>query len=230
MNQQVKASTQDHLDIFDIKEDMVILKNGAASAVIEAGAVNFDLLSQREQDAAIMAYSGLLNSITFPMQVVIKSRIIDISEYIKKIELAEKKAHGELLKKATVDYKNFVSSLVENFSILDKRFYVAITHNKGTGLPTNSSFGWVKDLFGLTNKPKGNLNVIDIVEKAKPQLEPKIEHVIKEFKRINITAKRLNTEELVKYFYDSYNSDDQSGRLLQNNVTDYTQEIVETLN
>lgn len=229
MSQSVNASTQDHLDIYDIKDDMVILKNGAASAVIEAGAINFDLLSQREQDAAIMAYSGLLNSITFPMQVIIKSRIIDISDYIKKIEEAESKTQGDLLKKAIIDYKNFIGSLVENFSILDKRFYVAVTHNKGVGLPSKSAFGWVKDLFGISSKPKGNINTTDIIEKAKPQLEPKVEHVIKEFKRININAKRLNTEELIKYFYESYNPTSQSGKMLQNNITDYTQEIVETL-
>lgn len=230
MSQSVNASTQEHLDIYDIKEDMVILKNGSASAVIEAGAINFDLLSQREQDAAIMAYSSLLNSISFPMQVVIKSRIIDISEYIKKIDEAEKKTEGDLLKKAIIDYKNFVQGLVENFSILDKRFYVAVTHNKNITLPVNSAFGWIKDLFGVASKPKGSINTKDIIEKAKPQVEPKVEHVIKEFKRININAKRLNTEELIKYFYESYNPTSQSGKLLQNDINDYTQEIVETLN
>jgi hypothetical protein len=229
MSQNVNASTQDHLDIYDIKEDTVILKSGAASAVIEAGAINFDLLSQREQDAAIMAYSGLLNSITFPMQVVIKSKIINISDYIKKIEKAETQVVSPLLKNAVVDYRNFIEGLVENFSILDKRFYISVTHNKGISMPTTSPFGWVKDLFGLTHKSKGHINVQDVLYKAKPQIDPKVDHVIKEFKRININAKRLNTEELIKFFYESYNPNSLAGNQVKTNITDYTEPIVETL-
>ena len=111
------SATQDHLDIYDIKENLVILKNAGATAVIEASAINFDLLSQREQDAAIFAYSGLLNSLNFPIQVVIKSRRMNISDYIKKIENAQKKVQEELLKQATANYKQYVESLVQNFEI-----------------------------------------------------------------------------------------------------------------
>jgi hypothetical protein len=225
---KVSASTQDHLDIHDIQEDMVILKNGAASAVIEAGAINFELLSQREQDAAIMAYSGLLNSITFPMQVIIKSRIIDISKYIDQIGEAEKQVESPLLKEAVTDYKNFVQGLVENFSILDKKFYVAVTHNKGIVLPSTSAFGWVKDLFGLTHKPKSSINTKSVIEKSRPQIDPKVEHVIKEFKRINISAKRLNTEELIKFFYESYNPNSLMGSQVQTNIDEYTKPMVES--
>lgn len=225
----ISASTQDHLDIYDIKEDLVILKNGGSSAVVETGAINFELLSQREQDAAIMAYSGLLNSIQFPMQVVIKSRIMDISDYIKKIEDAERKTEGELLKRAVVDYKNFVQSLVENFSILDKKFYIAVTHNKGVGLPTTSPFGWAQDLLGLRHKPKSSINVSDVIEKSKPQIDPKVEHLVKEFKRININAKRLSTDDLIKLFYESYNPNSQMGKTVRNNMQDYTNEMVEPL-
>lgn len=223
------AFIHDHLDIYDIKEDMVILKTGGASAVIEAGAINFDLLSQREQDAAILAYSGLLNSLTFPIQVVIRSRIMNISDYIKKIQKAEIKIEGELLRQAAQNYRKYVESIVQNYSILDKKFFVAVSYNKSVTLPTNSAFGWIKDLFGLTHKDQGKINVGEVINKAKPELDPRVEHVIREFKRINIPAKRLSSEELIRLYYEIYNPDSNMGTQVQSGMEDYTTEMVETL-
>ena len=80
----VKATTQDHLDIEDIRDNMVILKNGSVCAVLQTTAVNFDLLSEIEQDAIIAAFSMLLNSISFPVQVVVRSKRLDITKYIEK--------------------------------------------------------------------------------------------------------------------------------------------------
>lgn len=226
---KVNASTQDHLDIYDIKEDMVILKNGAASAVIETSAINFELLSQREQDAAIFAYSGLLNSISFPMQVIIKNKKMDISNYINKISEARKKIENPLLQKAAADYQSFISGIVQNFEILDKSFYVSVTYNESLIVPGENPFNWVKDLLGLGHKEKSDIDVASIVEKARSQLSPKTEHIIKEFRRINIQAKRLNTEELIKLFYEYYNPESTLQDEARDNVADYTTPMVETL-
>ena len=226
---KVNASTQEHLDIYDIKEDMVILKNGAASAVIQTSAINFELLSQREQDAAIFAYSGLLNSISFPMQVIIKNKKMDISNYIDKISEARKKIESPLLQKAAEDYQNFVSGIVQNFETLDKSFYVAITYNEGLIVPGENPFNWLKDLLGFGHRAKSQIDVADIAAKAKSQLSPKTEHIVKEFRRINIQAKRLNTEELIKLFYEYYNPESTINKEAQENVADYTTPMVETL-
>ncbi|PIR43496.1 hypothetical protein COV24_02515 [candidate division WWE3 bacterium CG10_big_fil_rev_8_21_14_0_10_32_10] len=228
--EQTTASTQDHLDIYEVKEDLVILKNGSASAVIETSAINFDLLSQREQDAAIFAYSGLLNSLNFPIQVLIKSRRMDVSEYIRKIEQAQKNTKNELLNMAVNNYKNYVENLVQNFEILDKTFYVAISYNENTIVPGESPFNWLKDLMGVSHKPQTKVNVQNVIEKAKPQIEPKIENLIKEFTRINIEARRLKTEELIKVFYESYNPDSILPNSMNENIKDYTSPVVEVLN
>jgi len=98
MSAQVKSTTQEHLDIFDIKDNYVILKNGTVCSVIQTTAVNFDLLSEIEQDAIIAAFSMLLNSITFPMQIVIRSRKLDISKYVDKVRKVEAKITNPLLK------------------------------------------------------------------------------------------------------------------------------------
>ena len=87
---KMSSTTQDHLDIANIKDNIVLLKNGGACAVLQAYAINFDLLSLPEQDAAIAAYSSLLNSLSFPIQVTIRSKEMDISEYIDRIKEYEK--------------------------------------------------------------------------------------------------------------------------------------------
>lgn len=223
------ASTQDHLDIYDIKDRMVIFKSGAATSVIETGAINFELLSQREQDAAIMAYSGLLNSLTFPIQVVIKSKVMNISDYLKKIEIAQKTIQTDLLRNMAGEYKQFVENLVDNFSILDKKFYVSVSYNKNLILPSSSAFGWVKELFGLQSRPQLNLNTGEIIQKAKIEIEPRVEHIIREFKRININARMLETEDLIKIFYESYNPQSDMGNQIKEGLGEYTQPLVESL-
>lgn len=227
--EKTNASTQDHLDIADIKERLVIFKSGSAAAVIETGAINFELLSQREQDSAIMAYSGLLNSLTFPIQVVIKSKVMNISDYLLKIENAKKDIKGDLLKNMASEYKQFVENLVENFSVLDKKFYVSVSYNKNLILPSSSAFGWVKELFGLQSRPQSKINTGEIIQKAKIEIEPRVEHIIREFKRINITARRLETEELIKLFYESYNHDSDMGNQVKQGLAEYTTPLVESL-
>jgi hypothetical protein len=77
---KINSTTQDHLDIIDVKSNLVVLQNG--SIAVPRQAVNFNLLSEIEQDAIIAAFSMLLNSITFPVQVVIRSKKLDITKYI----------------------------------------------------------------------------------------------------------------------------------------------------
>jgi type IV secretory pathway VirB4 component len=109
----VKATTQDHLDIEDIRNNLVILKNGSVCAVLQTTAVNFDLLSEIEQDAIIAAFSMLLNSITFPVQVVLRSKRLDISKYIEKVQRIEEKLDDPLLKHQAEAYRKFIQDLIK---------------------------------------------------------------------------------------------------------------------
>jgi len=126
MAAQNKSTTQEHLDIFDIKDNLTVLKNGTVCAVIQTTAVNFDLLSDIEQDAIIAAFSMLLNSITFPMQVVIRSRKLDISKYIDKVRKVEAKISDPLLKHQAESYRKFVQEVIKVNEVLDKKFYVVV--------------------------------------------------------------------------------------------------------
>src|SRR3989344_3209132 len=120
------ASTQEHLDIEDILEDLVILKSGWISMVLSVSSLNFDLLSETEQDATIYAYGAFLNSLTFPLEVLIRSKKADISSYFAHLEDAEASQPNPDIKAQIKKYKEFISSIVSEKTVLDKEFYLII--------------------------------------------------------------------------------------------------------
>lgn len=227
MPTNIVASTQQHLEIETIKDGIVILKNGAASMVLQTTAVNFDLLSIREQDAAIAAYSALLNSLSFPIQVVVRSKKMDITIYIQNVKKVEAAQTDPKLKEQTKKYVHFVEELVSKNEALDKNFYVSIPYNENMSLPGKSPFGWLAELFGINSKKKAYIDTDLVLKNGKMQLEPKRDHLIKEFTRMGIRAKQLSTEELIELYYDIYNPGIARLQKIKGSVEDYTTPIVE---
>ena len=199
MAKQKTYSTQGHLDIDDIRDDLVVLKNGEAVAVIQTNAINFDLLSEREQDAMMYAYAALLNSLTFPIQVLVRTKRMDISNYMQTLAFIRKETRSPEIKAQIDRYAYFIKDLVELNQVLDKRFYIVVPF-LAISLTQLKSFG-----AGLFGKKPPPTNKWATFEKAKVNLEPKIAHIIKQMGRIGIKSKQLNTEELVALFFDMYN-------------------------
>ena len=225
--QKIVATTQDHLDILDIKDNYTILKNGTVCAVILTTAVNFDLLSEIEQDAIIAAFSMLLNSITFPMQVVIRSRKLDISKYVDKVRKVESKINDPLLKHQAESYRKFVQDVIKVNEVLDKRFYVVVsTSNVVVTQKGGGAFDWLVKLSGFQNKRVGAVNMEKILQDGRTQLSPRVDHVIREFGRIGIKCKQLTTQELVELYFDIYNPSNIHGQRIRTNVDDYKTAIV----
>src|SRR3989339_712966 len=149
MSDKFFATTQDHLDILEIRDNLVILKNGISCAVLQTTAVNFDLLSEIEQDAIIAAFSMLLNSITFPVQVVLRSKKLDISKYIEKVQRVESKITDPLMKHQAEAYRKFVQEFIKQNDVLDKKFYVVVPSGGGVeGEPNSGAFDWLTRLAG----------------------------------------------------------------------------------
>ena len=196
------ASTQQHLDIHDIEQGLVILKNGGARLVLSCTAVNFNLLSEVEQDAIIAAYSGLLNSLSFPIQVLIRSKKMDISFYLDQLKTVEGEQTNRFLKKRIASYRHYVEQLISKNEVLDKSFYVIIPFQEAI---LTASENPLRKLF--PKKGKVVLNKSAVLKKAKVQLEPKKGHLIKQFNKIGVRAKQLGTQELIELFYDIYNPD-----------------------
>lgn len=195
----IRASTQQYLNIEDILDDLVILKDGGACLVIVAAAINFGLLSEKEQDATIYAYASLLNSLTFPIQIVIRSQKKDISAYIKLLGEAEAKETRPKNKEQIRQYRNFVTQTVQKNEVLDKKFYLTIPM---TALELGITQGLTA---GLAPKKGLSFEKNYILERAKINLYPKRDHLFRLLARLGLKSRQLNTTELIQLFFTIYN-------------------------
>lgn len=182
----IVATTQEHLDIETVQSDMVILKNGICSVVLSVSAINFGLLSEEEQDATIYSYAGLLNSLSFPIQIVIQSEKKDISAYLELLNTQEHKLKDPLMKVRMKEYREFINTTITEQNVLDKKFYLVVSYTP----------------ISLSGKISVNQ---DLINKAKVDLEPKKDHLIKQLARIGLVSETLNTQNLIKLFYGFYN-------------------------
>lgn len=194
----IRSSTQTFIEIEDIDHDVVLFVDGSAALVIATTAVNFGLLSEKEQESLIFAYAGLLNSLSFPIQVVIKSQQKDITAYIKLLEDQEQKQKNPKLQSSIHSYRAFVESTVKEKNVLDKKFYLVIPFSSlELGVSTKVLFGSKKR--GLPY-PKEY-----IYERVLTVLLPKRDHLLRLIGRLGLRGDHLNNEQLIKLFFTSYN-------------------------
>lgn len=212
-------STQQHLDIADIKNDLLILKGGVVTLVLETTSLNFDLLSEREQDAKILAFAGLLNSLSFHVQIVIRTHRTDLSEYVELLEMQMKRQISEGLRKQMEIYIEFIRNLTVTNDVLEKRFFIVIPSSSGISLKP----GFFKKLFGSKEEV---VNIDQAIEKAVLKLYPRRDHIIKQLKKMGLFARQLSSSELVKLFYGVYNPERGGFEKLQLTRTDVDAPIV----
>lgn len=215
----VRASTQDHLDIEDIRDNLVLLKDGSCCLLLQTTAVNFSLLSESEQDAIIYAYAGLLNSLTFPIQIVVTSQKKNIANYLALLASQKQKITNPLLKTQVERYYEFVKKTVAENEVLDKKFYLVIPFSSlelGVSTALTAS---------IKRKPGLPFDKQSILTRAKNALVPKRDHLLKQLTRIGLKAKQLTTPDLIKLFYNYYNPD--SGAIEFDAAAEYEAPIVE---
>jgi len=211
----IKESTQEHLPIEDVIDGIVILKDGSAAMVLQVSSVNFDLLSEREQSALVFAYGGILNSLNFPIQIVVNSTSKDVGSYLDNLRQAEEKQINPKLKERISSYRKFIEETVKRNDVLSKTFYIAIPFSSlELGIKSAQ-----KQVLGgiIPSKDRGELPFSReyIVEKAKISLEPKKDHLIRLFSRLGLEIKALNTKEAIELFYKIYNEDTANNQKLQ---------------
>ena len=122
----IRASTQQFTEIEDITHNIVMFVDGSCATVLSVSAVNFGLLSEQEQEAIIYAYAGILNSLSFPIQILVRSKRKDISAYLRLLEEKEKEQKNPKIIKSIHGYRAFVESTVKEKEVLDKKFYIVI--------------------------------------------------------------------------------------------------------
>ena len=196
MAQKIHSSTQKFTEIVDFVDTIVVLENGNACSIIEITASNFALLSKREQDTRIFSYASMLNSLSFPIQIIIRNKRMDINIYIKELDKVIKDTKNPLLQNYIKLYRTFVHEMVTVNVVLNKAFYIVIPYSSLEAGVT-----------GVTQTgPKKGLSEVEIfAEKAKQTLQTKVDTVLAQLQKFATSARILEKPDLIKLFYDIYN-------------------------
>lgn len=217
----ITSTSQLFLNLYDITNDLIILDDGSVAMVITVSAMNFGLLSEDEQDATIYAYAGLLNSLSFPTQIVIRSQPKDVSVYLRVISQKEQETTNPLYKRRIKSYREFVESLVQEQNVLDKKFYFVIPLSA-----VEMGFTPASVLPGAKAKPITSYDKSFIIEKAKTNLEPRRDHLIDQLARLGLYSRQLTTQELIQMLYSSYNPESFEGQKITD-TQNYTTPLVQ---
>ncbi len=203
-DQNKPVATQKFLQIERIKEGIVILKDGRLRKIVKCMPVNFDLKSEKEKEVAVYQYQNFLNSLKFPIQIVVQSRRVDLSSYVEKVEQASAHEINELLQKQSKDYLDFIKTLSEQVNIMEKSFYLIVGHTV-RGAVERQTF--VDKILG-----KKRIGLTDVSDKDfaeyKEVLGERTRTVAGRLNALGIQTHELDTREIIELFYNSYNPEE----------------------
>jgi len=197
-----KAPTQQFLEIDQIKEGTIILRNGAIRGILMVSSLNFALKSDDEQNAIIYQFQSFLNSLDFSVQIFIESRKLNITGYLEKLKELEEKHTNEFLKVQTREYQEFIKGLIETGSIMSKSFFVVVPFAP----LENAKPSAYKQLF---SGPKAFKSLTEEeFQRYRFQLWQRMEFIALGLRRCSLKAVPLNTEELIELFWGLYHPEE----------------------
>ncbi|KKU78530.1 hypothetical protein A3J23_02365 [Candidatus Peregrinibacteria bacterium RIFCSPLOWO2_02_FULL_48_14] len=199
-----KQSTQMHLKIAEIHDDTVILKNGGLRSVLKTSSVNLNLKSEEEQNAVIYSYQNFLNMLEFPIQIVVRSKKLDLENYIEKLKKIGVKQSNPLLQKQTFEYIEYISRLVEYADIMEKQFYVVIPHDPFGQERKGFLASFLENIFPQDTVTKVNERHRQF-EELKKRLVQRVNTVKSGLEGCGLKVQELNTQELIELYYETYN-------------------------
>ncbi len=200
---KVRTSTQEHLDIAEIRDDIVVLKDGTMRAVIMVSSINFALKSEDGQNAVIGAYVRFLNNLSFPLQIIIQSRELDIDNYLEYLKTKEKEQTNRLLKVQTADYIEYIQELTSLGKIMNKKFFVVVPYSA----LSDKRKGFFS-LLGEALRPATILRLKDkTFRKYQEALDRRVDSVTGGLESMGVATNRLDTQSLIELYYKTYNPD-----------------------
>lgn len=206
------SSTQKYVDVDEIRDGIIVLKTGALRAVLLVSSLNFDLKSTEEQDAIISQYQAFLNSLDFPVQIVVSSRRFNIEPYLDLLQDEEKQQENELLRFQIAEYKSFIKNLTEVSNIMSKYFYVVVPFSP----VEDEQSGLVNKLFGIFRTKEASSAHGDLFETYKSQLLQRLNHIAAALGGTGVRVTQLNTEEIIELLYNSYNPSLYTATIIKN--------------
>lgn len=221
-------STQNTLQIAEIRDGIVIMNDGSFRSVIMAKSINFDLMSQQEQESVEYSYQGFLNSLYFPIQIFVRSQKVDLQPYIAKLDKIRTEHDNMLLAMLMEDYINYISNLSQQTNIMDKKFYIVVPYSLTTDVQKalTQSKTFLSGIAALFNTKEQHVTINEAdLEKAKTELRNRVQSVLAGLMQCGIQALPLDTQELIELYYDTYNPDTATRQQLKN-FNDLTADVV----
>ncbi|MEI6835392.1 MAG: hypothetical protein WCK59_01030 [Candidatus Falkowbacteria bacterium] len=198
---KISTSTQEYLDIAEIKDNTVIMKDGTLRCVLLVSSINFALKSEDEQNAVIDSYVRFLNNLSFTLQIVVQSRELDINNYLEYLEGKEKEQTNKLLKSQTGEYIEYIKELTSLGKIMNKRFYVVVPYDPATD-KHKSFFSSFKDAI----RPASTIILKEkIFARYQEMLDRRVESVVSGLESMGVAVERLDTQGLIELYYKTYN-------------------------
>ncbi|MDB5180405.1 MAG: hypothetical protein JWO54_163 [Candidatus Saccharibacteria bacterium] len=210
-------STQSTLQLSELRDGMVIMVDGSFRAVIACKSINFDLMSDREREGVEYSYQNFLNSLTFPVQILVRSQRVDIGPYIEKLIATRRTQDNMLLGVLMDDYIGFMDALAQDANIMEKSFYIVVPY-----FPLGDAANLVeqgKGFFGkLFARPQNNITKIDTAayQKAKDEIKNRVDVVVSGMFQIGVQSAQLDTKALGELYYNFYNPDTSVNQPLGN--------------
>lgn len=200
-NRSNSSSTQKYLDIAEIRDGAVVMKDGTLRGVLLVSSINFALKSEDEQNAVISSYVRFLNNIDFSLQIVIQSRELNIDNYLEYLKKKEKKQINKLLKAQTNDYIGYIKDLTSLGKIMNKRFYVVVPYNPLSDKRTG--------FFSLLSQALRPATIIRLKDKTfhhyEEMLDRRMASVVGGLESMGVATVRLDTQSLIELYYKIYN-------------------------
>jgi len=221
-------STQNSLQIAEIRDGIVIMNDGSFRSVIMAKSINFDLMSTQEQEAVEYSYQGFLNSLYFPIQIFIRSQKVDLQPYLEKLDKIRSEHDNMLLALLMEDYINYMTQLSAQTNIMDKKFYIVIPYFPHVDVQKaiTQSKNFFTGIAALFDKKEQHVVINEAeLEKAKTELRNRVQVVLGGLLQSGIQALPLDTQELIELYYDTYNPDTATRQELKN-FSNLTADIV----
>ncbi len=200
-------STQATLQISELRDGIIIMKNGSFRAVVACQSINFDLMSNVEREGVEYSYQNFLNSLTFTTQILVHSQRVDIGPYIERLSKLRRDNDNMLLGVLMDDYINFIAMLSQEANIMDKSFFIVIPYYSSAD--AEKLLTGTKNIFRGLKKQAPEVTRInrDTYDKAIDELNNRVESVISGLFQIGIQSVRLNTRQLSELFYNFNNPD-----------------------
>jgi len=196
-------ATQDFVPIKEVRDGVVILKDGGLRSILLCSSINFALKSEDEKAAILFQFQDFLNSLDFSIEIVTQSRKLDIRPYIALLEEREKDQTNELMKIQVREYIEFIKNFTENTNIMTKNFFIVIPYSPS--ILTAGKTGSITSRLGLGTKKEQASAKESGFDESRSQLEERMSVVEQGLIRTGIRVARLGTEEVIELFYKAFN-------------------------